>query len=253
MSRIFQIKLFVVLLICIQAAVGYSAEIPKKQSPPKLVNDFADILSKEEEAALESKLVAFDDSTSNQIAIVTMKSLDGEPASAFAPRLFIDWGIGHKGRDNGILILVSMSEPREVFINTGYGVESFVTDASAGRIINDHMLPEFKNNNYFKGLDIGTNDLIQMLNGSFKGFANKKSSGKGFSPFLAVIIIIIIVILASRSKGGGSGGRYYRTFGGHIPGSFGGSRSWGGGGFGGGGFGGFGGGSTGGGGAGGRW
>jgi uncharacterized protein len=247
------IKLIPFVLLLLLAFAGYSAELPKKQSPPKLVNDFAEILSKEEEDLLESKLVAFEDSTSNQIAIVTVKSLDGEPASAFAPRLFIDWGIGHEGRDNGILILLSMSDPREVFINTGYGVESFVTDASAGRIINDHMLPEFKNNRYYKGLDLATDDLIQMLSGSFKGFSEKKSQGGGFPPILVVVIIIIIVILVSKSKGGGSGGRYYRTFGGHLPGSFGGSGSWGGGSFGGGGFGGFGGGSTGGGGAGGRW
>lgn len=245
-------RIFVAFILLFSAIAGSAADIPKKQSPPKLVNDFAEILSAVEERQLEAKLVAFDDSTSNQIAIVTMKSLDGEPASAFAPRLFIDWGIGHQGRDNGILILVSMSDPREVFINTGYDVESFVTDASAGRIVNDHIIPNFKNNNFYKGLDIATDDLIQMLNGSFKGFPNKKKPGGTFSP-IVVIIIIIIVILASRANSGGRGGRYYRTFGGPLHGSFGGSRSWGGGGFGGGGFGGFGGGSTGGGGAGGRW
>lgn len=246
------------LLILFSFANLEGAEIPKKQSPPKLVNDFAGILSPGQANSLENKLVAFDDSTSNQIAIVTMKSLDGEPASAFAPRLFIDWGIGHKGRDNGILILVSMSNPREVFINTGYGAESFVPDVSAGRIVNDHILPNFKKQQYYEGLNLATDDLIQMMNGSFKGFP-KKGKGKGLSPFLIVlIIIIVIIVLSSANKGGGRGGRYHRTFGGPFAGGYGGSRGWGGGGFGGGGFGGggfggFGGGSTGGGGAGGSW
>ncbi|MEX1189316.1 MAG: TPM domain-containing protein [Bacteroidia bacterium] len=230
-------------------------DLPAKPSPPKLVNDFANILDDKQEQQLENKLVAFDDSTSNQIVIVTMAELNGEPASSYAPKLFIDWGIGNKGRDNGILILVSMSNPREVFINTGYGVESFVPDITAGRIVQEHLLPRFKANDYYGGLDLATNDLIELLQGSFKGFGNKKSGKKGFPPFAVLIIIIVLVILFSRGSGG-SGNRYNRTFGGPFyGGGFGGGRGFGGGGFGGGGggFGGFGGGSTGGGGAGGSW
>jgi uncharacterized protein len=245
------------LLISLCTNVLIAQSLPEKPNPIKLVNDFANILTKDQIAKLEAKLVAFDDSTSNQIAIVTMSDLNGVPASAIAPELFIKWGIGHKGRDNGILILVSMGNPREVFINTGYGVESYVTDAMAGRIVQEHLVPKFKENDYFGGLNLATDDLIQLLQGSFKGFGNKKDKAP-FPPIVFVVLIILIVIFISRNSKGGGGGRYMRTFGGPFPGAFGGyGRGGGFGGFGGGssggGFGGFGGGSTGGGGAGGSW
>ncbi|MFM2286414.1 MAG: hypothetical protein RLZZ543_1911 [Bacteroidota bacterium] len=252
-------KITLSFLFLIIAQLGIGRELPSRPNPPKLVTDFANILSEEQRNRLEKKLVAFDDSTSNQIAIVIMKGLDGEPASSYAPDLFNFWKIGDEKRDNGILILVSMDNPREVFINTGYGVEEYVPDISAGRIVDEDLLPQFKQSNYFEGLDKATDDLMQMLKGTFKGFPKKEKSRGGIPPFAILIIIIIAVILISRSKGGGSGGRYIRTFGG--PGFGGGFGGFGGGGFGGGssggfgggGFGGFGGGSSGGGGAGGSW
>jgi uncharacterized protein len=219
-----------------------------------LVNDFAGILSAQEKTLLEKKLVAFDDSTSSQLCIVILKTLDGEPASSYAPELFNFWKIGQEGRNNGILILVSMDNPRETFINTGYGMEEFVPDIMAGRIVQEDLLPYFKKEQYYEGLDKASTDLMQMLKGTFKGF--KKKSNKQRIPPIAILVLIILgVILISKSKGGG-GGHYMRTFGGAGLGGFGGfgggfgSSS---GGFGGGGFGGFGGGSSGGGGAGGSW
>lgn len=232
---------------------------PEPSSPAKIVNDFADILNPEQENRLEQKLVAFDDSTSTQIAIVTMKDLDGEPASSYAPALAEKWGIGQKDRNNGLLILVSMDNPREVFIATGYGLEEFVPDATAKRIVDDHILPNFKQSAYFEGLDIATTDLEQLLRGTFKGFGNKKSKrgGPGVPPWIIVVFIILMVIFVSSKGGRGGRGRGIRTYGGPgwggFPiGGFGGG-GFGGGSSGGGGFGGFGGGSFGGGGAGGSW
>ena len=230
-------------------------DLPSKPNPPRLVNDFASILTEAERTQLENKLVKFDDSTSNQIAIVTMADLDGEPASSYAPELFNFWKIGHDGRNNGILILVSMDNPREVFINTGYGMEEFVPDITAGRIVQEDLIPYFKNKEYYNGLDKASTDLMQLLSGTFKGFPKKQRS-RGIPPLVIVILIIVAVILISRKNRGG--GRYMRTFGGPGFGGWGGGFGGvgggsSGGGFGGGGFGGFGGGSTGGGGAGGSW
>jgi len=232
---------------------------PEPSSPAKIVNDFADILNPDQESRLEQKLVAFDDSTSTQIAIVTMKDLDGEPASSYAPVLAEKWGIGQKDRNNGLLILVSMDNPREVFIATGYGLEEFVPDALAKRIVDEHIIPNFKQNAYFEGLDLATTDLEQLLRGTFKGFGKKKSKrgGPGIPPWIIVVFIILMVIFVSSKGGRGGRGRGIRTFGGPgwggIPiGGFGGG-GFGGGSSGGGGFGGFGGGSFGGGGAGGSW
>ncbi len=229
-----------------------SRDLPKRPEPAVLINDFAGILSAQEKALLEKKLVAFDDSTSSQLCIVILKTLDGEPASSYAPELFNFWKIGHEGRNNGILILVSM-DSHEAFINTGYGMEEFVPDIMAGRIVKEDLLPYFKKELYYEGLDKASTDLMQMLKGTFKGF-KKKNPKQKIPPMAILVLIIIAVILISKSKGGGGGGHYMRTFGGAGLGGFGGGFGSGsGGGFGGGGFGGFGGGSTGGGGAGGSW
>jgi uncharacterized protein len=233
-----------------------SRDLPKRPEPAVLVNDFAGILSAQEKALLEKKLVAFDDSTSSQLCIVILKTLDGEPASSYAPELFNFWKIGQEGRNNGILILVSMGNPRETFINTGYGMEEFVPDIMAGRIVQEDLLPYFKKEQYYEGLDKASSDLMQMLKGTFKGF-KKKNPKQKIPPIAILVLIILAVILISKSKGGG-GGHYMRTFGGAGLGGFGGFGGGGfgsgsGGGFGGGGFGGFGGGSSGGGGAGGSW
>lgn len=240
----------ILVTIILTAAAAFAQTFPEKSATPKLVNDFAGILSADEEYLLENKLVAFDDSTSTQITIVSLSNLDGEPASSYAPKLAEAWGVGDKQRNNGIMILVSMDNPREVFIATGYGVEEFVTDGLAKRIINEHMLPAFKQQRYYDGLNQGSNDLMQLLKGTFKGFEKKKKS-KGF-PALIVVAIVLFVIFASRGQRGGG----FRTYGSPGWGGFpmgGGGWHSGGGSSGGGGFGGFGGGSFGGGGAGGSW
>jgi uncharacterized protein len=243
------------LLVVAFLALGgelFADVFPERPSPPRLVNDFAKILSDADAQQLESKLVAYDDSTSTQIAIVTIKDLAGMDISGYAIELAGKWEIGQKGKDNGILILVSMGNPRGIFIATGYGIEQYVPDVIAKRIIEEHILPRFKNEDYYGGLDIGTTDLFQLLSGTFKGFEKQKKS-KGIPPLAILIIIIIIVILISRFNKGGMNNRgYTRTFGapffgGLGAGGFGGSSP------GGGGFGGFGGGGFGGGGAGGDW
>ena len=236
-------------MICVATNVG-AQTFPDKSTEPRLVNDFAEILSTEEERALEAKLVAFDDSTSTQISIVSMSELEGEPASSYAPKLAEAWGIGNKQRNNGMLILVSMDNPREIFIATGYGLEEFVTDGLAKRIINEHVLPAFKQQDYYAGLNIATDDLMQLLTGTFKGFEKKKS--KGFPKGLIVVGIILFVVFATRGNRGGGFRTYGRPGWSGFPmggGGFSGGRSS----SGGGGFGGFGGGSFGGGGAGGSW
>jgi len=243
-------KISLLSLILI-AASTFAQTFPEINSPAKLVNDFVDILSADEERLLENKLEAFDDSTSTQITIVSLSNLDGEPASSYAPKLAEAWGIGNKQRNNGILILVSMDNPREVFIATGYGVEEFVTDGLAKRIINEHMLPAFKQQRYYDGLNQGSDDLMQLLKGTFKGFGKKKKS-KNVPAFFVVLGIVLLVIFSSRGHRGGGFRTYGRPGWGGFPMGGGGWHS-GGGSSGGGGFGGFGGGSFGGGGAGGSW
>jgi len=245
--------------------------IPERPSPPRLVNDFAGFLSREDAVYLENKLVEFNNQTSTQITIVTMNDLSGYAISDFAFRLGEKWGVGQEGFDNGIVILVkpkTSSKKGEVFIATGYGLEGAVPDAVAKRIVNAEILPAFKKTNYLEGLDNSLEILFELTRGEYSPDEYMKESGDpaaevgiGFFIFLVIMLSVISRMRRNRhySPGhslplwtalflAGSGGRSH-------SGSFGKFSSGGGsfGGFGGGGFGGFGGGSFGGGGAGGSW
>ena len=118
-------------------------QIPPPPNPPRLVNDFAGVLTAEQRDALEAKLVAYNDSTSSEMAIVLVNDLGGDDVAAFAQSLAESWGIGKKGKDNGILILASIPE-RKMTIQTGYGVEDRVTDAATVAIREELMKPAFK-------------------------------------------------------------------------------------------------------------
>lgn len=248
----------------------FSQEVLPPPNPPRLVTDVAGVLSEAEKSALEQKLVAFDDSTSNQIAVVVIKSLEDRPIEDYATNLFRTWGIGNKKTKNGVLLLVAVDD-RKVKIETGYGLEGAIPDIVVGDIIRNKIAPAFKAGNYYKGIDEATDALAQAAVGEYKVARkkNRSSDGKG-SPIIIffVILVIVLIILGGIGGGGGFGGgrRRRSDFGslaeGIILGSLlnGGGRGggwggggFGGGGFGGGGFGGFGGGSSGGGGASGGW
>ncbi len=246
--------------------------VPARPNPPRLVNDFVNLLSPAENNALEQKLVAYDDSTSTQIAIVIVRTVGDYAMVNYAVALGQKWGVGGKKFDNGIVILVA-SEDHKAFIATGYGMEGAIPDITAGEIINRDIIPNFKFEEYYKGLDLATTDLIKAAAGEYKASPhNQKKGGSGAVFFFLFIFIIIIVIFISSRGGGGNdndGNGYNRRGRGYGLGPFlggmflgsmlgggfrgGSSGGFGGGGFGGGGFGGFGGGGFGGGGAGGGW
>ena len=241
--------------------------IPAKPQPERLVNDYADLFSSGQEADLERVLTAFSDSTSNQIAVLTVHDLEGMSASEYAIRKGLEWGVGSEKFDNGIVILVKpkTSTPGEVFIAVGYGLEGAIPDAYAKRIVTNLMIPHFKENDYFGGVCEACGMLMKLASGEISEATDGLDEEDAIIMIMAflVVLTIILLILAIAMKNGnngrgGGGSRYDDVFttgpiiirGGN---SFGGSSS--GGGFGGGfgGFGGFGGGSFGGGGAGGSW
>jgi uncharacterized protein len=245
------------------------AEFPPRPSPERLVNDLAGTMTAEEIAQLESKLVAFDDSTSNQIAIVTIKTLGPYEIAPYATDLFNRWKIGSKKHENGVLILASMQD-RKMWITTGLGLEGALPDILVGRIIREQMVPSFKQGNYYEGFDKTVDAIIDASHGEYKADPKKQDKGGGgfFTAILVLVIVFVIIFFVARGGGGGNGrGGGYMGGRGWIGDAIiagllsGGGRSsgssWGGGGFGGGGggggFGGFGGGSSGGGGAGGSW
>lgn len=243
---------------------GRCTEYPPKPNPPRLVNDLADVLTPEQEAILERKLVAYDDSTSNQVAIVTIKTLEGYPIEEFSLKILRDWGIGNKTTNNGALI-VAVIDDRQIRIEVGYGLEGAIPDITANQIIRNDIAPSFRAGSYFEGFDKASQSIIQAAAGEYKapeGYGKRTGrSGKGIGGMVLAFIIIIFVLSSINRRGGGGGGfmsrRGYRGMvGPAILGSLlGGGGSGGGGGWsgGGGGFGGFGGGGGGGGGASGSW
>ena len=251
-------KLITLLLFAFFAQLSFAQNILPRPNPPKLVNDVAGVLSPEQREILEQKLVALDDSSSNQIAIVLIPTLDGYPIEEYANKLFREWGIGHKGTNNGVLIIAAIND-RKVRIEVGYGLEGAIPDITASDIYNNLIVPAFKEQNYYRGLDDATTALSKAAVGEYKIKKDKKakSKGKPLFTFLGMLIFILIVVAGGGRGGGGSMSRrgYSDVATGMLLGSLlGGGRSHGGG-FGdsGGGFGGFGGGSSGGGGAGGGW
>lgn len=241
-------------------------DIPDPMNPPRLVNDFASLLSQNEANQLEGKLRQFNNQASTQIYIVIVKDLTGYAPGDFATRLGEKWGVGQKGKDNGLIILVKpkTSDSRgEVFISTGYGLEGVVPDAIANRIVDNEIIPAFKAGAYYGGLDHAVNVLISLTKGEFtaEDYRAKTEGGSGGSGIFGLMFmgIIFMSIFGGRGRMGrhSSVGRtlpfllLLGMMGGRSHGGAFGDFSGGGGGFGG--FGGGGGGSFGGGGAGGSW
>ena len=231
---------------------GYSQNIPDPPMPHRMVNDFVGLLSDSERQVLETKLLNYQDTTSTQIYVVIVPSFNGYDKAQFASELGEKWKIGQPGKDNGVVLLIkpkSKNESGEVFIATGYGTESALTDAVCRRIIEQNMIPYFRENYYFDGIQSGIEQMIYRLSGEYTSDSDSESA----VPDLVIVILLVvgIIILASFSKKNTGNGNP-RNFGGGMffPPTGGGFGS--GGGFSGG-FSGGGGGRFGGGGAGGRW
>jgi len=255
------------VLFVLAGMVSFAKEdvYPEKPVPARLVNDFAGMLSSGEQERLENKLVSFARTTSTQITVVTIKNLGDHDVSDYTLHVFNKWGIGQEGRNNGVLLLISLDD-RKAWITTGKGLEGILTDAKTSRIFRNELRPAFREGNYAQGIEQTADAIIAVTKDEYTA---DKGIEDGHIPPKAIIIAIIFIILIIKviGRGGGRGGGGYmshRGVGNFATGwlignllSGGGRGSdWGGSGggdWGGGGFGGFGGGSSGGGGAGGSW
>lgn len=254
-------KSFLILFIIgfLGAHSLHAQNVLPKPNPPKLVVDAAGVLSATEIANLEQKLVALDDSSSNQIAVVIIPSLEGYAIDEYSNKLFRDWGIGDAKKNNGVLLLIAL-EDKKIRIEVGYGLEGAITDVQSKSIIDNDLQPAFRKKVYYDGINAAIDNISKAAVGEYKVVKAKKSKSPKGNLLLFVLIIFVIVAIVGGK--GGNGGSNIRSGGfsdiatGMLLGSLlgGGGRSggsdWGGGG---GGFGGFGGGSSGGGGASGGW
>ncbi len=260
--EIIKILCFSVILM---ASIGClkGQNFPDPMDPPRLVNDFIGLLNEQELQYLEHKLEVYRDTTSNEFAIVIIQSTNGDDIGLYSAELGEKWGVGKKGKDNGLLIVVAFDD-RKMWISTGYGLEGAIPDAVAKRIIENYMKPNFRNEDYFQGLDEATSILIGLAEGEFEAdeiasetsspgsgiigllvmaaffllpyyFINKRAAGKHYGTSSPSFFMIMALMMSGRRSGGHRGSSFNDFTGG------------------GGGFGGFGGGGFGGGGAGGSW
>lgn len=246
-----------ILLFVLSAAAGLAqnpdALLASLTKPATYVNDYAGVFSATNKVLLESYLQEVQSKTTAEIAVVALKSLEGGEINDFANRLFQKWGIGKKGKDNGVL-LVAAIEDRKVRIEVGYGLEGAIPDAKAGRLLDESVIPFFKEGRYGDGLTEGARAISAIVlqevgatltNALAAAVPAVPAAQAGGNP-LAVMVFFLIFggfigfmvfaakkgwVKSGRSSGGGwsshsSGGGGGGGFGGGSSGGGGASRGW---------------------------
>jgi len=239
-------RLLLILNLLLATAVVFGQKAVPAQGG-FMIHDEANVLSANDKAMLEYIVKAESDSTSNQIAVLVIQSLEGDDIDSYSNRVFNEWKLGQAKRDNGVLFLISIDD-RVMRIEPGRGLEGVLTDAQSSRINRNQVAPFFRRGEYGEGIKAGVVAIIQSIKGEYQNDNPVKQVRKK-KPFswVSLIVLLIIIIISSRRRGGGGGKGGYMSRGGWIlpmggfgggggGGGFGGSSgSWGGGGFSGGG------------------
>ncbi len=242
-------NIFLGLLLC--SVIGSSPAWAQKRypAPAGKVNDFAGVLPRPQIQQLENLLQEVLLKTKTTIVVATFKHLNGIDENTAATEIFEQWGIGDKKTDKGILFLVSM-EDRRMRIETGYGVEGILPDAKAGRLLDQYVVPQFKQGLFAQGILQGTIVLAQIvaqdagvsLNNNMSR-APPQQEAQPLTPlgmlfrgiFLILMVILFIrnpslffwILLSSMGgRSGRGGGSYGGGFGGGLSGGGGASRGW---------------------------
>jgi uncharacterized protein len=230
--------IFRVLIFFLVTAFTAQAQLAVPEHKGVWVHDEANILSSSAKAEIEAILKAERDSTSNQIAVLIIPSLNGEVIEDYAIRVaHKEWKLGQEKKDNGALLLIVMDE-HKMRIESGYGLEGVLTDAMSRRINQNEIAPNFRQGNYDTGVKAGVMAIIQAIKGEYvneEPVQQTRKRSKKSSPLFTILILLAIIIISSRNKrggGGGSGGYWTAAAAGGLLGrGFGGSSgSWGGGG-----------------------
>ncbi len=206
------LKTSLLLLVLCWCSFSFAQfQIPEKPQLETSVYDYINLLPESQKKNLEQKLIRYSDSTSTQIVMAIISSTEGENITYLGAQWGQEWGIGQAGKDNGILVLLAKDD-RKIAINTGYGEEGSLTDAMSRRIIENVIIPQFKEDDYYGGLNNGADAIFQVLNGEFqKERTFDDNPGFPFKALLPIIIFIVILIILSsrnrRNKGGRGGGK----------------------------------------------
>jgi len=205
------------LVVLASAAFGQSLTFPTLSG--RVVDD-ANILDASARSALTQKLEALEDKTTDQFVVVTVKSLQGQTIETYGYQLGRHWGIGQKGKNNGVMLIVAPNE-RKVRIEVGYGLEGTLTDALTKVIIENAITPRFRANDYAGGITRGVDDVIQVLSGdaelfkrqtAIKEALRKQHSDNGYALLFGLfwfgLLAFIVFVLLQPPRGGRRGGPY---------------------------------------------
>jgi uncharacterized protein len=195
------LKYFALLFLSFSAF----AQIPVPEHGGVWVHDEANVLSAQAKAELETILKAERDSTSNQIAVLIVPSLEGDDISRYGTEVFEKWKLGQAKKDNGVLFLVSIND-RKMRIEVGYGLEGILTDAISSRIDRNEVAPRFRVGDFDGGVKAAVGAIIQVIKGEYKNEEPVQRRRKKGTPISTIIVLLVIIFLASRRKGGGGGG-----------------------------------------------
>ncbi|MEO5984413.1 MAG: TPM domain-containing protein, partial [Ferruginibacter sp.] len=199
-------KIFITFLLLSLAVVGTGQDFPARPMPARLVNDYTGTLTPDQIYSLENKLVAFNDSTTTQIAVVIVATVGDYDINDYSVKLGRAWGIGGKENNNGVLLLIAKND-RKLNIATGYGVEGALPDITGKHIIEDVIKPNFKGEDYYRGIYLGTDAIMSAVKGEYTAppqtHCKKKSSNFPF-----IILALILFLLVSGGGGRGRGGQF---------------------------------------------
>lgn len=196
---------FIILLLLIFPASMLSAQRAIPEHGGVWVHDEANVLSAGTKSELEYILKEVRDSTSNQIAVLIIPSLDGEALEDYSLRVAEKWKLGKKDRDNGVLFFITIKE-HQMRIEVGHGLEGVLTDAVSSRINRNEVAPHFRQGDYDGGTRAAVVAIIRVIKGEYVNNDPPQTKRKGRSPWTTLIFIIIIIIAAARRRKGGGGG-----------------------------------------------
>lgn len=181
----------------VAAVLRLHAAFPSPQGP---INDVAHVLDVATTTELEKLVADVRDKTTAEIAVVTVPSLDGMTVEEYANKLFAAWGIGKKGKDNGVLILVAPTE-RKIRIEVGYGLEPVLPDGLAGDIIRNEMLPEFRSGSYTTGVLRGTRQVADIVIRNHTLTPAEREAMDAITPSQRVMLTIVILVFMPMGMG----------------------------------------------------
>lgn len=204
---------FVLIVLLSILSRGCALDPPRYDPRHKLVTDLTGTLTPAQTQQLQNKLQQIEKSDSTQIAILMIPSLHGDDLLQYSQNVFQTWGIGQKEKNNGILLLVVKKEHR-ARIHVGYGLEGRLPDALAYQVLTAEVIPEFRQNRYYEGLDRGVNAIVQAVRGEYKAQAASQKQNSRIATvlliawllvFFAGFVWVLIRVSRSRVRSDGSG------------------------------------------------